>query len=168
MMDNPDVSRIERATEIAVTASAYAAGAVLVALMLLTAADVVGRYFFNSPITGVFDLTQLAVLIMVFLGLSYCGFQGGHIVIELIYEKLPPFPARTLRRLIDTAGALLFVVIGWRAVVQSIDVWEFRESSQLLSIPFHPFYWVVALGSFLFAWVMALHVFIPERRQHAP
>ena len=34
------------------------AGATLFALMLLTTADVVGRYFFNLPILGTVELTQ--------------------------------------------------------------------------------------------------------------
>lgn len=155
-------NRVVRATNIVVTAVAYLAGFVLLALMLLTTADVVGRYFFNSPIIGVFDLTHFAVLVMVFLGLAYCGFQGGHIVIELLYDRLSPSTARVLLRLINFVGCILFLLIAWRSAVQSVDVREFREASQLLVIPFYPFYWVVAFGSVLFAWVMALRVFIPE------
>ncbi len=155
-------NRVVRATNIVVTAVAYLAGFVLLALMLLTTADVVGRYFFNSPIIGVFDLTHFAVLIMAFLGLAYCGFQGGHIVIELLYDRLSPSTASVLLRLINFVGCILFLLIAWRSAVQSVDVREFREASQLLVIPFYPFYWVVAFGSVLFAWVMALRVFIPE------
>lgn len=155
-------NRVVRATNIVVTAVAYLAGFVLLALMLLTTADVVGRYFFNSPIIGVFDLTHFAVLVMVFLGLAYCGFQGGHIVIELLYDRLSPSTARVLLRLINFVGCMLFLLIAWRSAVQSVDVREFREASQLLVIPFYPFYWVVAFGSVLFAWVMALRIFIPE------
>ena len=77
---NGNANKIVRATEIVTTASAYIAGAALVALMLLTTADVAGRYFFNSPIDGVFDLTHFVVAIMVFLGLSYCGFRGAHVL----------------------------------------------------------------------------------------
>ena len=61
-------SAIVRSTNAAVTASAVVAGVVLFALMLLTTADVIGRYFFNAPITGVVDLTEFSVLLMTFLG----------------------------------------------------------------------------------------------------
>ena len=155
-------NRVVRITNIVVTAAAYIAGFVLLALMLLTTADVLGRYFFNLPLTGVFDLTHFAVLIMTFLGLPYCGFQGGHIVIELLYKRLKPATARMLLRLVNLVGCILFLVIAWRAVVQSLDVREFEEASQLLMIPYYPFYWVLAFGSVLFAWVMALHVFVFE------
>ncbi len=159
---NRDDHPVARATNVVVTAAAYVAGAVLFALMLLTTADVAGRYFFDAPITGVFDLTHFAVLIMTFLGFAYCGFRGGHVAIELIYDRLGPATARLLRRAIELVGCLLFAVIGWRTLVQSIDVRDFNEASQLLLIPYFPFYWLVAFGSILFAFVMALRIFIPE------
>lgn len=155
-------NKVDRATDVVTTLAAYAAGAVLVALMLLTTADVAGRYFFNSPIDGVFDLTHFAVSIMTFLGLSYCGYRGGHVVIELLYHKLGRSIRGPLKRLINLAGCVLFAVIAWRTAVQSIDVREMGEASQLMEIPFFPLYWLVAFGSALFAWVMGLRVFVPE------
>ena len=154
--------KIARVTNIAVSAAAYAAGTILVSLMLLTTADVIGRYFFNAPITGVFDLTHFAVLTMSFLGLAYCGFRGGHIVIELLYDRLSLPVGRALKRVVNLVGCVLFLLIAWQSVVQSVDVREFNETSQLLMIPYFPFYWVVAFGSVLFALVMALHTVYPE------
>ncbi len=136
-----DEKGIVRATEIVVTAAAYVAGVVLVLLMALTTADVAGRYFLNAPITGVFDLTHFAVLTMTFLGLAYCGFSQGHVSIELPYQKFSRSVRRTLNRAINLAGAILFAIIAWRSIVQSIDVREFGEASQLIEVPFFPFYW---------------------------
>lgn len=152
---------IARAIDFVVTASAYVAGAVLVLLMLLTTADVAGRYLFNAPLNGVFDLTHFAVLTMTFLSFAYCGYRGAHVAIELLYNKLGLATRRVLIRIINLAGCVLFVVIAWRAIVQSVDVRDFGEASQLLTIPFYPFYWVVAFGSFLFAIVLAFRIFVP-------
>lgn len=152
----PDRNPVVRATDATVTASAYVAGAVLVVLMLLTVADVVGRYFFNAPLSGVFDLTQFAVLIMTFLSFAYCAFRGAHVVIEIVYDRLPRGLRFVARRGANAAGAVLFAVIAWRAVVQSVDVRDFNETSQLLLIPYWPFYYVVAFGSVLFAVVLVL------------
>ena len=152
---------IVRATGLVVTISAYLAGLVLVALMLLTTADVAGRYFFNSPITGVFDVTHFAVLIMVFLGLAYCGFQGGHVAIDILYNQLSRPIAVILNRIVNLIGCILFGLIAWRSLVQSADVKEFNEASQLVLIPFYPFYYILALGAALFAFVMALRIFVP-------
>ncbi len=152
--------RIVRATEIAVTVAAYIAGVVLVLLMLLTSADVAGRYFLNSPITGVFDLTHFAVLTMTFLGLAYCCFHDGHVAIELFYDKMNHRTKLVLDRLTNLAGCILFLVIAWQSVVQSVLVRQLNETSQLIEIPFFPFYWLLAFGSILFAFVMGLKIFV--------
>ena len=157
-----DEKGIVRATEIVVTAAAYVAGVVLVLLMLLTTADVAGRYFFNSPITGVFDLTHFAVLIMTFLGLAYCGFRRGHVSIELLFDRFSRPVRRVLNRAINLVGAVLFTIIAWRSLVQSVDVRDFGEASQLVEIPFFPLYWLLAFGALLFAAVMALRVIVRE------
>ena len=155
-------NRIVRATDVVTTAAAWAAGGVLVLLMLLTTADVAGRYFFNAPINGVFDLTHFAVAIMVYLGLAYCGMHGAHVVIELLYDRLPR-PARgALKRLTSLAGCVLFGTIAWRTAVQAIDVRDMGEASQMMEIPYFPLYCLVAFGAALFAWVLGLRVFVPE------
>ena len=153
---------IDRATEIVTSGAAALAGVVLILLMLLTTADVVGRYFFNAPIGGVFDLTHFAVSIMTYLGLAYCGYRGGHVAIELLYDRLPMRARRVLKRGVSLAGCVLFGLISWRTAVQSIDVRAFGEASQMMEIPFFPLYCLVAFGAGLFAWVMGLRIFIPE------
>jgi TRAP-type C4-dicarboxylate transport system permease small subunit len=155
-------NRIVRATDAIATAAAYAAGVVLVLLMLLTTADVAGRYFFNSPLNGVFDLTHFAVSIMVYLGLAYCAFRGAHVAIELLYDRLPRAAQGVLNRITNLAGCILFGVIAWRTLVQSVDVREMGEASQMMEIPYFPLYYLVAFGSALFAWVLALRIFVPE------
>ena len=149
-----------RVTDKAATASAYLAGMVLFALMLLTTADVGSRYFFNAPINGVVDLTRFAVLIMTFMGFAYCGFRGANVVIELLFDRLGAVTQFWLNRLSNTLGCLLFATIAWRSIIQSFDVREFNETSQLLTIPYWPFYYLLAFGAALFAWVLLLRVIV--------
>ena len=152
--------RIVRATDVAATAAAYIAGVVLVLLMLLTTADVVGRYFFNSPLSGVFDLTHFAVSIMVYLGLAYCAVRGAHVVIELLYDKLPRVGRLLLDRATNIAGCILFGLISWRTAVQAVTVRDMGEASQMMELPLFPLYCLVAFGSALFAWVLGLKAFV--------
>ena len=46
-----------------------AAAVLLFCLMALTTADVVGRYIFNWPIRGAFEITELLLLTLIFAGL---------------------------------------------------------------------------------------------------
>ena len=87
---------VSRFTRIVTTGAACIAGGVLVFLMLMTTLGVVLRKF-GYPINGVFDLTHFSVLSMTFLGLAYCGFHGGHVTIELFYQRLGPLAPQDAR-----------------------------------------------------------------------
>ena len=150
-----------RLTNRVATAFAAVAGVVLLALMVVTSLDVAGRYFLNRPIEGVFDLTQLAVVVIAFFGLAYCAAQDGHVTIEVLFNLFGKSTQRVLNRIINLAGAALMILIAWRTMVESTDSRELGETSNLLLIPFFPFFWVVAAGSFLFALALLLRVFIP-------
>src|SRR3990167_4792340 len=108
---------VVRVTSVAVTAAAIVACIVLVALMVMTTADVTGRYVFNKPIQGVFDLTHFAVLVMTFLSFAYAGFHGSHIVIELVYARLGKRAQNALKRVVSLMGFVMFAMIAWRAIV---------------------------------------------------
>ena len=159
---------ISRIAQALATASAWMAGAVLVALMILTVADVVSRNILNQPIGGVFDLTHFAVLAMVFLGLAYCSFFGAHVSIELVYDRLPTWAQRVLDGIANFIGAALYVLIAWRSWVQADLVRDLNEASELLQIPKYPFYWLLAAGAVLFALVMVLRIFVPPPEQERP
>ncbi|MGI9424420.1 MAG: TRAP transporter small permease [Hyphomicrobiaceae bacterium] len=154
-----------KSLRLAVTVAAYLAGLTLVALMLGTVADVAGRYFFNSPITGVFDLTHFAVVIMVYLGLGYCTYYGAHAAIDIIFDRLPAVARDILQRLADLAGAVLLCVIAWQTGKAGIQVRDFNQSSQLLELPVYPLYWVVVFGCLLFALVLIAHALQPDLKQ---
>lgn len=66
------------------------AGATLFAMMLLTTADVTGRYFFNSPILGTVELTQLMLAALVFLSLPVVCWREEHVSVDLLDAVFPP------------------------------------------------------------------------------
>jgi len=66
------------------------AGATLFAMMLLTTADVTGRFFFNSPILGSVELTQLMLAAVVFLSLPVACWREEHVSVDLLDAIFPP------------------------------------------------------------------------------
>ena len=53
----------------------------------LTTVDVVGRYVFNSPITGVFEITEYLVLILIFSFIGYTQSQKSHVAVDLLLAR---------------------------------------------------------------------------------
>lgn len=128
--------------------------AVSVILIFLTAiwifGDVVGRFFFNSPIPGTTELVKTAILPIIFLGAPYTLRQGGHIRTTVLVRRFSP-RARAVTGIVAAlvgATVFLFVAIyGWEAAVKSFMVKEF-EGVQL-RVPTYPSRFVMVLGSVL-------------------
>ncbi len=66
----------------------YVAGAMLIALMLVTVIDVVGRTFFDTPFRGTVELTEMAMIVIIYLGFGHAEHEGDHISVDIVYVKL--------------------------------------------------------------------------------
>ena len=66
------------------------AALLLVAMTGLTTLDVVGRYLFNSPVTGAFELTELMLAALIFAGLPLATERDEHVDVDLLDSFLPP------------------------------------------------------------------------------
>ncbi|MTI45290.1 TRAP-type C4-dicarboxylate transport system permease small subunit [Roseibium hamelinense] len=93
---------------------------VLFALMGLICVDVVARYFFNSPIRGAYELTEIFLAVLIFLALPLTTQARGHIEVEL----LNGLKSRFLDSLATVVAALS--TIGVFAILSYV-VWEHAE-----------------------------------------
>lgn len=121
----------------------YIATVVLGLMMLLTVADVFMRYFFNSPITGTTEITQLMMVIVVFLSLPWGGVTGSHVKVDLFVGRF----GRRTRAIFDVVTLLLslfiFAIIAWRSLLESMQI---ETTTSLLGVPHAPFYYILTLG----------------------
>lgn len=123
-------------------------GRVILALMvLLITSDVVLRYVFNRPIKGSYELIELMLVMIVFLGLAYTQMKREHIAVTLITEKLSPRAAAILESAAYLLCLAIFIVITWQSVVRAEVLRADGTASDLLSIPIYPFMWIVVFGS---------------------
>ena len=78
---------------------------ILFALMVITLLDVVGRYFLNAPLAGAFELTRLAMGLLVFSALPLVTARERHIVVSLFDPLFAANPRRRALpgRMIDSA-----------------------------------------------------------------
>ncbi len=71
------------------------AALLLLAMTALTTLDVVGRYLFNSPVTGAFELTEMMLAALIFAGLPLATERDEHVDVDLLDSFLPPNVLRT-------------------------------------------------------------------------
>ena len=59
------------------------AGIVLLWIVIITCVDVVGRYFFNSPLYAGAELIKVSMAGVIFLSIPYMFFKNEHIIVDL-------------------------------------------------------------------------------------
>jgi len=118
----------------------------LFAMMGLTVIDVVGRYAFNSPILGAFEITSFLVSILVFSFLGYAQSQKAHVTVDILVNTFSQ-KAQFLVKLFNYAvGLFIMILISWKGFEKAIESMETGDSPMNLSVPIHPFVFFLAFG----------------------
>ena len=84
------MGRTERVLNAVVRTFLNIAMVVLAAMMLLTVADVTGRYLFNRPLTGSTEVTEFMMACLSFLAMAWCTKKKTHIKLDIMDRYLPP------------------------------------------------------------------------------
>lgn len=104
--------------------AALAAFAVFV-MMMITAADVLMRYAFNSPLEWVYDLTVHYLLIAgFFLGLAYTLRCNHHISVDFFARKMPPRTYHLSLALGCFLTASVFLAVAWMGTDETYTSWS--------------------------------------------
>lgn len=133
---------------------------IIVFLMLFVCAEVGGRYLFNSPIYGHYEIVVAAMVPLVFLGFSYTERVGGNISMELFISKIPRgrfyYGLEIFTLLCCLAVVGLFVVKGFE---HTIFMYEMGHGSELIRFPFWPLQLCVVIGCFLLCIRFLIEIF---------
>lgn len=143
----------------------WLAAAAVVAMMILTCADVILR-FFRRPIPGTYELVGFLGALSVSFALAYTSLERGHIAVDLLIKKFP----NRVRNFIDgincLVSAALFAMITWQSVLEAVSLRESGEVSMTLQMPLYPIAFGIALGCGLLCILLAVRfIGILLRRQ---
>ena len=135
-------------------------GIALMALMLLTVADVTGRYVFNKPITGTIEISRQMMALLILLGLAFTLVKGVHVRVGLVFEKLPrrlKVPAQVVG---DITGLFLCSLVAWGSWGQFWDSWIVGEwMPAAVKIPWWPAKLVMPIGFCFIAFEFFIRLF---------
>src|SRR5437868_10810329 len=116
-----------------------AAAVLLFCLMMLTTADVIGRYIFNRPLRGAFEITELLLLTLIFAGLPLASRADEHVTLDFIDMILSERGSMRLRRLVDLLCGLLILGLAWRVFIKAGTIAGYGDTTEVLRIPVGPF-----------------------------
>ncbi len=128
----------------------YGSALFLVAMMLITVADVSLRALFNQPITGAYDLVQLFLVGTVFLSIPDVFLNDENIVIDFVDHLFGRGAVATLKIVANFAGLVFLAVLSWRMIQPALDSMRFGETSPDLSIPM-VVHWILMIAGIVLA-----------------
>ena len=137
-------------------AVALAGGLLLVGVMGMTVVSVLGRYLFNAPVPGDYEITELAIGVAVFAFFPYCHITNANIVVELFTGRMPPRFKAALDAVHNITFAIVAGLITWRLFIGGMHKLHDGETTVFLGIPIHWAYFSALLGAGLLAVVCVL------------
>jgi len=128
----------------------------LVFLMLLITFDVIFRYTMNRPIRGANELSELVMVLAVFLAIAYTQYMKSHIKVDILYIKFPQKVQDSASIFINLLCLGVCVLIVYQSIQYQILLWDINRASLILKIPIAPFQLVLILGFTMFSLVFLL------------
>jgi TRAP-type C4-dicarboxylate transport system permease small subunit len=125
---------MRRVLDALATALALIGGVTLLAIAVMTALSVAGRWFGGRPLTGDIELVQLGVAVSIALFLPYCQWRGGHLFVDFFTARSSGPTQRRLDALGSVVTGALFLLLAWRAGVGVGDMRRAGETSMVLGV----------------------------------
>ncbi|MBI5585853.1 MAG: TRAP transporter small permease [Deltaproteobacteria bacterium] len=122
----------------------WIAGAALAAMMFLTVADVVLRYF-KMPILGTYEIVSMLGAVVIGFAIPQTTLERGHVLMDFITGRLP-FGGRRIFHLVTRLLAVLtFYIIGWNLYKLGNDLRQVGQVSLTLKFPEYPVAYGIAV-----------------------
>ncbi len=128
-------------------------------MMLLTLLDVFGRYLFNSPIMGAYEITELMLVILIFAGIPLASANDEHIAVDLIDGVMPPFIVKVRDILISLTMSVVMGALSISVWHKGLEAIKYGDQSAMLHVPMSPVFFIIsvtlglaALVSLALAW----------------
>lgn len=139
-----------------------AAAILLFCLMSVTTVDVIGRYVFNWPLRGGFEITELLLLTLIFAGLPLVSRADEHVTMDFIDQALPARGRRLLRRLVDLICGIIILALAWRVYIKAGKIAGYGDTTEVLRILVGPFVYFMAIMVAVTGVVHLVKAFMPS------
>ncbi|MBI5439883.1 MAG: TRAP transporter small permease [Deltaproteobacteria bacterium] len=144
---------------------AIVAGVALVLVMLLTAADIIGRAF-RMPIPGTFEIVSFAGGLVVGLAVPLTTRAKAHVFVDLLITRVSGPTRSVLTVATRLLSAVIFLIMSYSIVRIAFRILESQEVTPVLHLPFYPVALAMGVAFFVEAVLLVLEAFGAGRRAH--
>ena len=117
------------------------AGSVLI-MALLMSGHVVGNLLFDRGIPGTYEVTEMLIVIMTFVGVGYAARCARHISMSAIYDQFSGWPRKALLIIICLGTGALMFFFAWKSAEYVMVLQERGRTSSSLHVPL----WMINLA----------------------
>jgi TRAP-type C4-dicarboxylate transport system permease small subunit len=153
---------VKRLTDRLETTLGAVSAVVLFLMMLVTTVDVVGRYVFNKPLAGGFELTEMMLAALIYCGLPLVSKRREHIVID----TFDTFMSRGVKRFFDVFADLVCFLtlsgIGYLIFRRAARVAEYGDTTSVLKLPLAPVAYLMGVMIVAAALIHLVLIFVPH------
>jgi C4-dicarboxylate transporter, DctQ subunit len=157
---------LTKAVAVMVRATRVVASLILIGAVILNFANIVGRYFLDTPIEWAEEVMLFLMVGIVFLAAVPVAAEGRHIKMDILINLLPRGGRRAfeiLSGLIEIATALIIVWIGLPVILQ---LYAFDQRSQAANMPLWVPQALVPIGLLLLAIATAARLVSAKGDRH--
>ncbi|MDR0851928.1 MAG: TRAP transporter small permease [Clostridiales Family XIII bacterium] len=138
----------------------YVSYGAIIVMMVMTVADVISRYVFNKPSSGVTEWSQM-LLIICMTAMAHALVEGRYVAVGTIVDRFPRKVNITFEIVIGIVSFIFFFVVGYQLVKMIGMSKQFHETYFILGTPRWPLYLI--LGIAFLSTALATVVYVIER-----
>lgn len=127
----------------------YIGVGMLLIMVLLGTADVIGRYVFNTPIKGTWEISELLMGGAIFMSWGYVQATKSNISLDLVITRYPPRIKLLVEIIILILTLVLFVFIGWQSFKIAMQDLNNGRLIENIYISVFPFKLLITFGAIL-------------------
>ena len=125
-------------------------------IMLLTCADVAGRYIFNEPVPGALEVTEFVMGALIFTSLPLVTLRQEQVTVDLFEQFIPRFVKPALHVLLNAISCACLAAISWRLWVKAGEMFSNGEFTAVLQIKVWPLVYYMSFQAAVTAFVLLL------------
>lgn len=123
--------------------------AVLIVMVSVTA-DITARAALNHPIPGVFELSQMLMVVIVFFSFALCESRAQHIRVDSVAMRLSPRTRLYLELLALIIGLFFYSMIGYGSFEAAfVSMQDQGYTGGTVAIPLYPSKFCITIGSLM-------------------
>jgi len=126
---------------------------IVLGMMIIVNIDVFGRWLFNSPLAGTFELTEMGIVAVVYLQLAHTikvkRLTRSDAFLNLLANKVNLNISYVLRLIFNLTGASVMAIIAYGELPRLIDAWNrdyYKGNVGIFTAPTWPLETIILVG----------------------